>query len=201
MSMQFDATYRSTIAADWITRLGASPRLRFLTGAREANCAATEAGTLISQWTLPSTPLTESGGVLTQSGTWAGTSAAAGLIGHARFTTSGGTCVGLCDVTKAFKLVTNASTAAALNVLHFASAAGVVAGMAVYGTGVQADTTVQSIAGADVYLDKPTVSGVANTTNIYFGVVSGEIWLDDTSPASVGQAMALTGWTMTAPGA
>lgn len=201
MSFQVDGTSRSGFINSWITAVGTSAKLRLLTGPKETNCAATETGTLVCQMTLASTWLTESGGVGTKAGTWSGTSAAAGLIGHARFMTSGGTCKGLGSMTQAFKLTTNASTTALSNVLHFASATGVVAGMNVYGTGVPTGAKVAGVSGGDVTLDISSTAGVSSGVDIYFGTVTGDLWMDDPNVGAPGMTVTINAFTITAPGA
>jgi len=82
------------------TTVSTAPKLRLLSGAVEANCAATETGTLLCEITLPSDWLgASSGGVKSKGGTWSGTGAAgagAGTnVGHFRIVDTAGTTVHL----------------------------------------------------------------------------------------------------------
>jgi hypothetical protein len=76
------------------TIVGTSPRLRVLTGAPPANCAAAQTGTLLVEMVLPVTWLNASaGGVITKAGTWQGTAVATGTASYYRIVDSTGvTC-------------------------------------------------------------------------------------------------------------
>lgn len=202
MAAQFSEDVRNDWIDDLVTRLGSGALLDLRTGAPPANCAASATGTLIAQIALPSTFLTTpSGGSASLSGTWEDTSAnSTGDVGHYRMTTSGGTCKHQGVVTQAFKLTTNNTTSANSNVLKFASASGVTAGMDVYGTGVPTGATVLGVSGGDVTISSPTTSGVSSSTDIYFGDVSGELWMVNTSITST-QPVTITAWSITMPGA
>jgi hypothetical protein len=78
----------------WESILGTSPTLELRTGAPPASCAAADSGTLVASMSLPADFMSaSSGGVKSKLGTWQDPSAdAAGVIGHFRLKTSGGTC-------------------------------------------------------------------------------------------------------------
>lgn len=202
MSAQFAEDVRNDWIDDLVTRLGSGALMDLRTGDQEANCAASATGTLIAQIALPSTFLsTPSGGSASLSGTWEDTSAnATGVVGHYRMTTSGGTCKHQGKVSQAFKLTTNNTTAASSNVLKFASASGVTAGMSVYGTGVPTGATVLGVSSGDVTISAPSTSGVSSSTDIYFGDITGELWLVNTSITAT-QPVTVTAWSITMPGA
>ena len=82
---------------------------------------------------------------------------------------------------KVMYIATSASTAANGNQLTFASASGVVAGMSVTGTGIEAGTTVLGVVGAVVSLSKSSTSGVTSSTDIYFGDLTGGMWMPNTT--------------------
>lgn len=54
MTVQFSTTVRNAQLDAIETAIGTSPKLRFYTGSVPANCAASEAGTLLVEWTLAS---------------------------------------------------------------------------------------------------------------------------------------------------
>ena len=81
---------------------GASPKLRFLSGALPANCAAAETGTLLAEQNLPADWMAAAAaGVKSKLGTWSGTGVAAGVIGYFRITNTAGTVAhiqGTCGI-------------------------------------------------------------------------------------------------------
>jgi len=92
MTTQLSTTVRSGMAAAVETAIGTSPKLSLWTGAPPANCAAANSGTKLAEMTLPSDFVTESGGVLTKSGTWEDLTADnTGDAGHYRIHDSAGT--------------------------------------------------------------------------------------------------------------
>lgn len=200
MTMQFSATVRSGMIQRLISDIGASAKLRLLTGTQPANCAASQSGSQLVEMTLPSTWLTESGGVGTKAGTWSGTAAASGTAAYYRLLSSGGTCHHQAAITQAFKLTTNGTTTAGSNVLNFASTTGVAGGMQVAGTGIPAGATVLSVGGSTVTISLPSTAGVASSADIYFGDTSGDLWLNNPS-ITVSQTVEIDAFTLTAPGA
>lgn len=179
---QFDTVVRNAVLQAIEDAIGTSPKLRYCTGSIPASCAAGQTGTQIVEMTLPSDWQTApSGGASAKSGTWSGTSSTGGVAGYWRLLSSGGTCRAQNTISQAFKLTTSASTAANGNQLTFASASGVVAGMSVTGTGIEAGTTVLGVVGAVVSLSKSSTSGVTSSTDIYFGDLTGGMWMPNTT--------------------
>ena len=84
------------------TVTGASPKLRFLSGALPANCTAAETGTLLAEQNLPADWMAAAAaGVKSKLGTWSGTGVAAGVIGYFRITNTAGTVAhiqGTCGI-------------------------------------------------------------------------------------------------------
>jgi hypothetical protein len=84
------------------TVTGASPKLRFLSGAPPVNCGAAETGTLLAQQDLPADWMSAAAaGVKAKLGTWSGTGVAAGTIGYFRITNTAGTVAhiqGTCGI-------------------------------------------------------------------------------------------------------
>lgn len=67
------------------TTIGTAAKLEIRTGAKPANTAAADSGTLLGTLTLPSDWMANSsGGVKAKSGTWSGTATGAGTAGHYR---------------------------------------------------------------------------------------------------------------------
>jgi hypothetical protein len=102
MSVQLSVDIRAARADVVESTVGTSPILKLRSGAKPANCAAGDSGTVISTITLPSDWLTNPGtGVKAKSGTWQDTTADnAGTIAHFRLYDSGGsTCKMQGDVT------------------------------------------------------------------------------------------------------
>src|SRR5512133_4118589 len=74
------------------TAVGASPIVRFFTGAAPANCAAADSGTQLAEGTLPADWMAAAAaGVKAKAGTWGLTGSAGGDIGHFRLYESTGT--------------------------------------------------------------------------------------------------------------
>jgi hypothetical protein len=201
MSMKFSTTVRDNWLTNFASTVGASPKLRMLTGSAPASCAASQTGTQLIEMTLPSTWMASpSGGSASKTGTWTGTTSAAGVASYYRLLTGGGTCHHQGLITQAFKLTTNGSTAAGSNVLNFASTTGVAGGMSVAGTGIPTGATVLSVGSSTVTISAASTSGVAGSTAVYFGDTTGELWMNNTTLGS-SQSVTVDDWTMTAPGA
>lgn len=94
MTVQFDTTVRNAMLDAIEAQIGASAVLKFRTGAKPANCAAADSGTVVATLTLPSDWMAAAAsGVKAKSGTWEDTAADnAGTIGHYRIYDNGGTC-------------------------------------------------------------------------------------------------------------
>lgn len=74
------------------TAMGASPKLRFYTGAKPATCASGESGTLLCEQALPADALAAaSSASKAKQGTWTAQATAAGTIGHYRIYDNAGT--------------------------------------------------------------------------------------------------------------
>lgn len=201
MSKQFSTTVRNAWLATYESTIGTTPKLDLRTGAQESACSATATGTSLILMTLPSDWMTTaSAGFSLLNGTWSGTVSANGTPGHYRLLDSAGTtCHEQGSITRAFTLATSASTTAGSNVLTFTSTAGVSAGMTVSASGVPSGTTVLSTTSTTVTLSAVT-TGVSSATNVYFGDLTGDLWLNATS-LSAGQVLTITGRSLYAPGA
>jgi hypothetical protein len=94
MSIQLSVAVRNAELDSIQTVVGTSPLLEFITGAKPANCAASEAGTVLATLTLPVTWMAAaSGGSKALSGTWSTTAGAAGTVGHFRlYDSTGSVC-------------------------------------------------------------------------------------------------------------
>jgi hypothetical protein len=101
MSIQFDATTRNAMADAIETSIGTGPTLEIRSGAKPANCAAADSGTLLASMALPSDWLANAAsGAKTLLGTWqdpAGNNA--GTAAHFRIKDSGTACRMQGDVT------------------------------------------------------------------------------------------------------
>jgi hypothetical protein len=92
MSMQLSVAARNARLDAIETTIGASPKLRLLSGSAPADCATAQSGTLLCEITLPADWLANaSTGTKAKSGTWSGTGAAAGTVGYFRVVDSTGT--------------------------------------------------------------------------------------------------------------
>lgn len=93
MTMQYSTTVRNARLDTVESTIGTSAILKIRTGAAPANCAAADAGTVVSTVNLPSDWMAAaSGGTKAKSGTWEDTSAdATGTAAHFRIYDSGGT--------------------------------------------------------------------------------------------------------------
>ena len=92
MTRQYSTAMRDGWNSKYEEIIGTSPVLKLRTGAKPANCAAANSGTLLAALTLPADWQGDSAsGVTAKAGTWAGTAIAAGDVGHYRVESSGGT--------------------------------------------------------------------------------------------------------------
>lgn len=96
MTIQFSVAIRNAMADQVEGVIGASAVLRMRTGAKPADCAAADSGTVLATMTLPASWLNAAAaGVVTISGLWQDLLAdAAGTIGHFRIYDSTGTVCG-----------------------------------------------------------------------------------------------------------
>lgn len=91
MVLQLGTTYRNAAADQFETSVGTAAKLQFRTGAQPANAAASDSGTLLAELTLPSDWLAAaSNGSKVLAGSWTGTAAAVGTIGHFRIKNNAG---------------------------------------------------------------------------------------------------------------
>ena len=202
MAKQFSTTLRDAWLATYESTIGTTPHLHLRSGAVAANCAASAAGTLLVDMTLPSDWMAApSSGTAGLAGTWSASVSVDGTVGHYRILNSAGSvCHEQGLVTKAFSLTTSASTAAASNVLTFASTTGVAIGQSVVGTGIPAGCTVLAFTSTTVTLSAPSTAGVSSSTVVYFGDTTGDLWLNSTS-LTAGQTVTISSRSLTAPGA
>jgi len=92
MAIKFSVASRNAQLDAHEATVGASPKLRVLTGAAPASCAAAQTGTLLAELTLPadwaSNAASGSKGLL---GSWSGTVVADGVAGYYRILDNAGT--------------------------------------------------------------------------------------------------------------
>lgn len=92
MALQLSVAARNARLDAFETTVGASAKLQLRSGAPPADCAAADTGTLLAELALPADYM---GGAASGSkaklGTWSGTGAAAGSVGHFRLKDSAGT--------------------------------------------------------------------------------------------------------------
>lgn len=201
--MQFGTSARNNMIDEFVSLVGASPKLRFMTGAMPITPATSQSGTQLFELTLPSTWMNAAAsGQATKSGTWSGTSAATGTIGYARLLNSGASTVyWQGTVTAAFALSTSATTSAGSNKLTFTSTTGVTTGMQIAGAGIPTGATVLSVTSTEVTMSVVSTAGVSNGTSILFGDVSGDMNLSSVIVSAVSQTLTIDTFTMIAPGA
>jgi len=198
--------YSTAVRDDWLdsyeASVGTAPKLRVLTGAKPAACATAESGTLLCELTLPSNWMADAAsGSKALAGSWAGTVVADGTAGYYRVVdTAGTTCHEQGTITRSFALATSALTTAGDNVLTFADTTGVTAGMAISGVGVQSGATVFAVDATTVTMSEISTAGVASAASITFGDTSGDLTLSVTA-MTTGMSVAISTWTLTAPGA
>lgn len=90
--MQLSVRARNNLLDSIETTMGASPKLRFYSGAAPANCAAAASGTMLAELPLPADFMAAaSNGTKALSGTWQAAAAAAGTVGHYRIYDNAGT--------------------------------------------------------------------------------------------------------------
>lgn len=201
--MQWGTTLRNAWLSLIESTIGASMKIRLLTGDAPANCAAAETGTLICEISCPSNYFNDpAGGIMVKTGSWSGAASATGVIGYARFLDSAGSVVH-CQavVSQAVSLLTTASTAASNNTLTFSSTAGVDVGAAVRGPGVQAGATVLAVTSTTVTISIASIGGVSSGARITIGDTSGDTFLNVVDITSIGQAIVVDEFSIIAPGA
>lgn len=93
MSLQLSVTVRNASLNQLEASVGASPKLRFYSGAAPANCAAAASGTMLAEFVLPADWEGDAAaGVKAMAGgPWTATAAVAGTVGYFRLYDSAGT--------------------------------------------------------------------------------------------------------------
>ena len=92
MTVQFSVAVRNARLDVVETTVGTSPKLRILTGAKPADCATAQSGTLLVEVTCPADWLNAaSGGQKTLAGAWTAAAGASGNAGYYRIMDSSGT--------------------------------------------------------------------------------------------------------------
>ena len=92
MAVQYSVAVRNAQLDQFETTAGVSAHLHLRSGAAPVDCATAASGTLLADITLPSDWMNAaSTGTKTKLGTWSGTGAAAGSVGHFRIVDSAGT--------------------------------------------------------------------------------------------------------------
>lgn len=91
---RYSVAMLNNMVAQYEVTVGTSPTLEFRTGPpNPAGIAAADTGTLLVAVPLPLDWASASGtGAIALLGTWSGTGASVGVIGHYRLKSSGGTC-------------------------------------------------------------------------------------------------------------
>lgn len=94
MSLQLSVAVRNARLDAIETAIGASAKLRLLTGAAPADCSQAQTGTLVCEIALPADWMSNAAaGAKAKTGTWSGTGAATGTVAHFRVVDStGATC-------------------------------------------------------------------------------------------------------------
>jgi hypothetical protein len=91
MAIKFSTTVRNAMLDTYETTLGASPKMRILTGAAPANCAAAQTGTLLAELTLPADwAANAASGAKGLLGSWSGNVVADGTAGYYRILDNAG---------------------------------------------------------------------------------------------------------------
>lgn len=203
MAIQLGILARNSLIDDFVAEVGAAARLRLYTGVPPANAAAAAIGTLLFDFTLPTTWMNAaSGGQATKAGTWSANSLATGTIGYFRLLNNAASVTHMQGVvTQAFTLTTSALTAANSNVLNFSSTTGVTVGQQISGAGILPGTTVLAVTTTTVTMSQASTAGVSAATQILFGNVSGDMTLSAVTVTGIGQNLVIDQFTLIAPGA
>ena len=92
MAIQYSTAVRNAMLDAIETTIGAAPKLRILTGAAPANCAAAQTGTLLAELTLPADWASNAAsGSKALLGSWSGSVTVAGTAAHYRIVDNAGT--------------------------------------------------------------------------------------------------------------
>lgn len=203
MTKQFSVTLRNAWLTTYETTIGPSPIMRIRTGSQPSSCAAAATGTVLWTETLPSDFMgAPSNGSSSKLGTWEAVVAAAGTAGWYEIVSAGSPSERheQGSITRAFSLTTNGATAANNNVLNFSDTTGVSTGMAVAATGIPSGATVLAVGATTVTMSAASTTGVSNGASVFFGDLTGDMWLADTA-LEIGEGLVISVFTRTAPGA
>jgi hypothetical protein len=92
MAIKFSIESRNAQLDAHETTIGASPKLRILTGSAPATCATAQSGTLLAELTLPADWASNAAsGAKSLLGSWSGTVVADGTAGYYRILNNAGT--------------------------------------------------------------------------------------------------------------
>lgn len=92
MAIKLSVAVRNAMLDAYETTIGTSPKMRILTGAAPANCAAAQTGTLLAELTLPADwASAAAAGAKALTGSWSGSVTVAGTAAHFRVVDSTGT--------------------------------------------------------------------------------------------------------------
>lgn len=182
--MQHSTAVRNALLDAIETTIGASPKLRFHTGAMPANCAAARTGTQLLDATLPSDFMAAaSGGTKALTGTWQGTAGAGGFAGYYSIMDNAGST---CHEQGLLSQPWAVSTAYSLNQqVHL-------------GGRVYKCATAGTSAGSGG--PTGTGTGITDGSAVWDYVGVQDIALDNDNVAN-GQTVTITSKTITAPGA
>jgi len=201
MSIQYSTTVRNAQLDALETAISTAPILRIYNGVMPATCATALSGnTLLAEGTLPSDWLSAASlGAKAKAGTWTLTGqsgASTGTVGtfYRIYNSDGTTCSMQGTFGTSVTIATSSLTAAHGVVLNFSATTGVVAGMAVSGTGVPTGATVESVTSTTVTLNGTSTAGVASTASIVF---SYDMGADNASIANA-QVITVNSFSLTA---
>lgn len=189
MSMQLSVAARNGGLDAYETATGTAPLFKLFTGAPPANCAASEAGTLLASFALPSDWMAAAAsGSKAMLGTWAGTGSGAGTAGHFRIYDSTGTT---CHWQGTVSYTASAwATSTAYTLGTKIAANGNVYNCTTAGTSASTGTGPSGTGGS-----------ISDGTAVWaYESAIGDMGLDNTSIA-VGQAVSVTSFNVTAANA
>lgn len=94
MALQFSTAYRNALLDQFESTVGVSAKIKIFTGAAPANCAASDAGSLLVEFDLASDWMDDAaaGAKALSSVPVSATAAAGGTAAHFRILSSGGAC-------------------------------------------------------------------------------------------------------------
>lgn len=186
MTVQKSVAVRNAALDAEETAIGASPILRFRTGAVPANCAAADSGSVLVSMSLPADPLANaSAGAKALTGTWSGTSSGTGIGQHWRmYDAAGTTCHYQGLLSEAYA---NSKTYAVGQTVHNVN-------------GVYRCTTTGASASSGTGPSGTGTGIVDGAAQFSYIQAAPDMTIDNTSINS-GQTMTVTGFTQTAASA